>query len=60
MLRYYGTYNTSLLGGSVDIMVVVEVFTSTCKPDKNRILQEARRNPNELDNNPRRHVGSRR
>jgi hypothetical protein len=37
-----------------------EVFTSTCKPDEDRILREARRNPNELANNPRRLVGSRR
>jgi hypothetical protein len=36
-----------------------EVFTSTCKPDKDRILREVRRNPNELDNNPKRLVGSR-
>jgi hypothetical protein len=41
-------------------MVVAEVFTSMCKLDKDRILQEARRNPNELANNPRRLVGSRR
>jgi hypothetical protein len=37
-----------------------EVFTSMCEPDENRILREERRNPNELANNPRRHVGSRR
>jgi hypothetical protein len=41
-------------------MVYGEVFTSTCKPSEDRILLEARRNPNELANNPRRLVGSRR
>jgi hypothetical protein len=45
---------------SVDIMVAGQVFTSTCKLDENRIFREARRNPNELANNPRRLVGSRR
>jgi succinate dehydrogenase flavin-adding protein (antitoxin of CptAB toxin-antitoxin module) len=30
-------------------MVVWEVLTSTCDPDKNRISWEARRNPKELD-----------
>ena len=43
----------------VDIMVAAGGITSTCKPEENRIFREARRNPNELANNPRRHVGSR-
>jgi hypothetical protein len=45
---------------NVNIMVAAEVFTSTCEPDKNRRLRKARENPNELANNPRSLVGSRR
>jgi hypothetical protein len=44
---------------SVDIMVSTGGIYLR-KPDEDRILQEARRNPNELANNPRRLVGSRR
>ena len=44
----------------VDIMVAAGGIDLQCEPDKNRILREARRNPNELANNPRRLVGSRR
>jgi hypothetical protein len=47
-------------GLPVDIMVAAGGITSTCEPEENRILREARRNPNELANNPRRLVDSRR
>jgi hypothetical protein len=45
---------------SVDIMVAAGGIYLTCKPHEDRILREARINPNELANNPIRLIGSRR
>jgi hypothetical protein len=58
--KHYNNILCVMRLSTINIMIAGEVFTSMCEPDENRRLRKARENPNELANNPRSLVGSRR